>query len=179
MIDETFDLPVPNVMNKKIINYLGEQPWSYGSDNDTKYKNSFYDIVSNPLIKDSGQTIVSYLKHGQYRNDLTLNFFGEYIFSLIQERSKFKIKDLGRLYWNLYTPSSESKSHFDDGNVGKFISAVYNLHTNDGGTQIENEFIPFKEGQVIIFKSEKIHKAIAPKTNNLRLSLNIIMELDV
>ena len=51
MIDETFDLPVPSVMNKKIINYLGEQPWSYGSDNDTRYKNSFYDIVSNPLDK--------------------------------------------------------------------------------------------------------------------------------
>ena len=177
MIDEAFDLPVPSTMNKKIINYLGEQLWSYCRDNDLKYKNSFYDIVSNPLIKDCGQTIVSYKKYAEYRNDLTLNFFGEYIFSLIQERSKFKIKDLGRLYWNSYTPLSESKLHFDDGNVGKSISAVYNLHTNDGGTQIENQFIPSKEGQVIIFKSEKIHKAIAPKTNNLRLSLNIVMEL--
>ena len=40
-------------------------------------------------------------------------------------------------HWNSYTPLSESKLHFDDGNVGKSISAVYNLHTNDGGTQIE------------------------------------------
>ena len=177
MIDETFDLPVPSEINKKIINYLGEQQWSYISDNDSKYKNSFYNILSNPLIKDSGQAIVSYMKNSPYKNDSTLNFFGDYIFSLIQERSKFKIKDLGRLFWNLYTPLSENKLHFDDNNVGKSISAVYNLHTNDGGTQVENQFISSKEGQVIVFKSEKIHKAISPKINNFRLSLNIVMEI--
>ena len=177
MIDEAFDLPVPSTMNKKIINYLGEQLWSYCSDNDSKYKNSFYDIASNPLIKDCGQTIASYKKYAEYRNDLTLNFFGEYIFSLIQERSNFKIKDVSRFYWNLYTPQSVCKDHTDQQDVGRYLSVVYNLHTNDGGTQVQNQFIPSKEGQAVIFRSEKIHKGISSKTSNFRLSLNIIMEI--
>ena len=177
MIDEIFDLPVPKRMNQKIINYLGEQPWNYVSDDSEKYKKPFYDIVSNPLLKDAGQAIISYKKYGDYKNDNTLNFFGDYIFSLIQERSKFKIKELSRIYWNLYTPLSECKLHSDDQNVGKFISAIYNLHTNDGGTQVENQFVTSKESQAVLFRSEKIHKGIGPKTSNFRLSLSIVMEL--
>jgi hypothetical protein len=177
MIDEIFDLPVPHRMNQKIINYLGEQAWSYVSDCDEKYKNPFYDIVSNPLLKDAGQAIVSYRKSGDFINNNTLNFFGDYIFSLIQERSNFKIKDVSRFYWNLYTPQSVCQDHSDEHNVGRFISAIYNLHTNDGGTQVENQFVTSKESQVILFKSEKIHKGISSKTSNFRLNLNIIMEL--
>ena len=67
----------------------------------------------------------------------------------------------------------------DENHIGRFISAVYNLHTNDGGTQIENQFVESKESQVVLFKSEKKHKAISSKTSNFRLSLNIVMELEL
>jgi len=177
MIDEIFDLPIPHRMNERIINYLGEQSWSFVNDSHIRYKKPFFDLVSNPLCKDAGQAIISYSKYFNYKNDDILNFFGDYVFCLIQERSNFKVKNISRLYWNIYTPQSVCQEHFDESNVGKFISAVYNLHTNDGGTQVENQFFPSKESQVIIFKSEKIHKGISSKTSNFRLSLNIIMEL--
>jgi len=177
MIDEILDLPVPHRINEKIINYLGEQQWSYVNDASKKYKEPFYNIVSNPSLKDAGQAIISYKKYGDFVNNNTLNFFGDYIFSLIQERSNFKIKDVSRFYWNLYTPLSECKLHSDDSNVGKCISAIYNLHTNDGGTEVENQFVTSKESQAVLFRSEKIHKGISSKTSNFRLSLNIVMEI--
>ena len=83
MIDEILDLPVPHRMNEKIINYLGEQHWNYVSDSHEKYKEPFYNIVSNPSLKDAGQAIISYKKYGDFVNNNTLNFFGDYIFSLI------------------------------------------------------------------------------------------------
>ena len=178
MVDEIFNLPVPHRMNKQIINYLGLKEWAFVNDSDRKFKNSFYDIISNPSIKDAGQAIISYKKNdNSIITDSILNFFGEFIFSLIQEKSRFKIKEIDRMYWNLYTPSSECQFHFDNNNIGRYVSAVYNLHTNDGGTQIENEFVTSVESQAVIFKSEKVHKGISSKTSNLRLNLNIVMEL--
>lgn len=177
MIDEIIDLPVPHRMNQNIINYLGHQEWHYVNDLDKQFKNTFSDIISDPSIKDSGQAILSYMKYGDHKPDDTLNFFGDLIFSLIQERSKFKIKNVSRLYWNLYTPQSECKLHSDNHNVGKTISAVYNLHTNDGGTLIEDEFAPSKESQAVLFRSEKMHKGISAKNTNFRLNLNMVMEL--
>ena len=67
---------------------------------------------------------------------------------------------------------------FYDHNIGKSVSAVYSFHTNDGGTQVENEFASSKEGQAVVFKSEKKHKGITTKTSNFRLNLNIVMELE-
>ena len=179
MIDEILNLPIPHRMNQNIINYLGQlHRWSYVNDADKKYKHSFCDMITNPSIKDSGQAIISYMKYSDYKADHTLNFFGDLVYSLIQERSKFKIKDITRLYWNLYTPQSECQLHTDDQNIGKCISAVYNLHTNDGGTLIENEFADSQESQAVIFRSEKVHKGVSSKTSNFRLNLNLVMELE-
>lgn len=178
MIDELLDLPIPHKLNQAMINYLGTKKWSFVSDADKKYRPSFNDVVTNPLIKDSGQAIISYNKGGDFENDTTLNFFGDFIFFLIQERSKFKIKEVSRFYWNLLTPQSVCHEHTDDHNIEKYVSAVYNFHTNDGGTQIEDEFASSKEGQAVVFRSEKTHKGIAAKTSNFRLNLNIVMELE-
>jgi hypothetical protein len=63
MIDEILNLPIPHRMNQNIINYLGRlHRWSYVNDADKKYKHSFCDMITNPLIKDSGQAIISYKK---------------------------------------------------------------------------------------------------------------------
>lgn len=178
MVDELLDLPIPHKLNQAMINYLGTKKWSFVSDAEQKYQPSFYDIVTNPLIKDSGQGIISYRKEGDFENDISLNFFAEFIFFLIQERSKFKIKNASRFYWNLYTAQSVCREHIDESNIEKCVSAVYNFHTNDGGTQIEDKFISSKESQAVVFRSEKKHKGIAAKTSNFRLSLNIVMELE-
>ena len=44
------------------------------------------------MLKDAGQAVVSYSKYGDYKNDNILNFFGDHIFYLIQEKSNFKVK---------------------------------------------------------------------------------------
>ena len=69
MLDEIFDLPIPHRINEKIINYLGEKSWNFVNDADRKYKDSFYNIISNPMLKDAGQAVVSYSKYGDYKND--------------------------------------------------------------------------------------------------------------
>jgi len=177
MIDEIIDLPVPHRMNQEIINYLGKQKWMYVNDSDKQYQNLFSEIIGNLEIKDAGQAIVSYKKNGEFEKNDKLNFFAYFIFCLIQERSKFNLKEPTRIYWNLYSPNSVCQPHSDDQNLNKFVSAVYSLHTNDGGTLVENQFYKSKEGQALIFKSEKIHKGIASKTTNLRLNLNLVMEI--
>ena len=177
MIDELFDLPIPQKVNKEVVDYLGKQKWSFVNDNDEKYSNSLYVISTNPSIRDAGQAIITYAKDKEHKRDNLLNFFGHLVFSLIQERSKFKIKNINRLYWNFYTPVSEMNFHVDDHNPGRSISAIYNLHTNDGGTVIQDNFIYSKESQAIIFRSEKLHKGIAPKISNCRLSLNLVMSI--
>jgi hypothetical protein len=177
MIDEVLDLPIPHRVNKNIIDYLGERAWYFVNDVHKTYKRPFSNFVYDNSMKDAGQAINTYDKYNPHQSDITLNMFGDYVFPLIQERSKFKVQDIKRLYWNVYTPQSICQFHVDDGNVGKFVSAVYNLHTNDGGTQVGEEIAPAIESQAIIFRSEKIHKGLASKTSNFRLNLNIIMEL--
>ena len=51
MIDELFDLPIPQKVNKEVVDYLGKQKWSFVNDNDEKYSNSLYDISTNHQLE--------------------------------------------------------------------------------------------------------------------------------
>ena len=178
---EIINLPIPKRVNNNVLNYLGTKKWSFVNDRDEDEKNLISTIVRDNSKKDAGQAIITYNKlhpNPEVDQDNILNFFGDLIFSLIQENTKLKVKEVSRVYWNLYSKSSACLYHQDDKSVDKYMSAVYNLHTNDGGTMIEDKFIPAVESQAILFKSEIMHKDMPPKSDNLRLSLNIVMELE-
>jgi hypothetical protein len=56
-----------------------------------------------------------------------------------------------------------------------YVSIVYNMHDNDGGTEFKDDkFIKSKEGQAILFESNLFHRGVAPKKTNHRFSLNIL-----
>ena len=66
---------------------------------------------------------------------------------------KFR-KKINRVYWNWYHPGSVMKFHLDVEEDNKF-SIIYNLHDNDGGTEIKiNDKILFyksKESEFYFF----------------------------
>jgi hypothetical protein len=108
-----------------------------------------------------------------------LNNFGNWIYHFCREKSKkYKIVRLERLYWNLYSRTSECTFHIDVSSTEKnYASIVYNLHDNDGGTEIKNHgFYQSQEREAIIFPSNILHKGVGPTNNKWRLSLNIVVK---
>ena len=94
---------------------------------------------------------------------------------MIDEKSNFNIGLIQRIYWNMYVNSSVMEYHRDQQADNNCISIVYNLHTNDGGTNFKDyETKSSKESQAIVFKSEKLHKGIAPKKIPFRFCVNIV-----
>ena len=86
------------------------------------------------------------------------------------------METLQRVYWNYYDSSAEANFHKDEFEKG-FVSVVYNLHTNDGGTEIEEEFYPSVGGQAIIFPSNVNHRGRPSKSTKHRFNLNMIVKL--
>jgi len=178
---ESLDLPVPKQINEKIINYLGTQArWQFAFDKPSELCPKFSDIITPDKTTDAGMGIISYSRDNKMKGttvDDFLNSMGDWIFYMCQERSSFKIKYLDRLYWNLYSPSAVCSWHVDHSALGEYASIVYNLHTNDGGTEFESDKALSKEGQAIIFPSGLKHRGLAPKNNKWRLSLNMVVKI--
>jgi len=178
---ESLDLPVPKKINEKIINYLGVQArWKFAPDEAPReLRPEFIKIILPGNITDSGMSMISYSRNS--REDATidqfLNSMGDWIFYLCQERSRFTLKSLERIYWNLYGPTACPGWHVDHHPAGEHASILYNLHTNDGGTEFESGKIISKEGQAIIFSSDLNHRGIAPKKYKWRLSLNLVVKI--
>jgi len=177
---EIFDLPVPKKINEETINYLGTQAaWKFVFEKDREFCPKFNEIITPDKITDSGMGIISYSRNNMKGTtvDYSLNSIGNWIFYLCQEKSSFKIKHLDRLYWNLYSPSAVCAWHTDTSSIGEYASVVYNLHTNDGGTEFESGKVIAKESQAIIFPSDLKHRGLAPKKNKWRLSLNMLVKI--
>ena len=105
----------------------------------------------------------------------SFNNFGDLIYFHCKEKSKkFKIEQITRFYWNLYSRSSKCIWHTDERGINEFVSIIYNLHDNDGGTEFESGFIKSKDGEAIIFPSNLPHKGVGPKEYKWRLNLNIV-----
>ena len=59
--------------------------------------------------------------------------------------------------------------------VNDFVSAVYSLHTNDGGTEVKGKFYPSIEGQAVMFDSDVFHRGIPPKKDRHRFNLALVI----
>ena len=150
----------PTKTNKRIISLLSEiYGWGFGYDNNSNQIN-----VDKP---DAGFTLKTYNNSFKYIDNDGLNCFAYFISDIVEKNIFFKFKSINRIHWNWYNPGSKMEFHSDE-SLDKFFSIVYNLHTNDGGTNFKDyETISSKESQAIVFKSEKLHKGIAPKKNSL------------
>jgi len=173
---EIIDNILPVEINKKIIFQLfNHDNWRLPHDTDGINKDEFINEMLYKNKKNAGMSLTSYEKNDGINLNSPLNLYAETIFYIIKERSKYKFKDILRFYWNYYDTSSSGNYHVDK-RKNNIISIVYNLHSNDGGTEFKdlNKFYKSNEGQAIIFPSNIMHKGVAPKKFNHRFNLNIV-----
>tara|TARA_R100001015_G_scaffold2394_1_gene690 strand:+ start:1770 stop:2336 length:567 start_codon:yes stop_codon:yes gene_type:complete len=174
---EILKLPIPVTLNNNILNYLQKQgKWDFVYDRDRQISPNMKQVASPGLFTDAGLARITYSNGlSGTVNDNYLNNFGDLIYFHCKEKSKkFKIEQITRFYWNLYSRSSKCLWHTDEKGIDEFVSIIYNLHDNDGGTEFESGFIKSKEGEAIIFPSNLPHKGVGPKEYKWRLNLNIV-----
>jgi hypothetical protein len=170
---------LPLQINKYIINKLCNQPnWCFPHDNENKSREDFFNNLLEDNISNAGFSLVTYDNVSNINVQTDLNLYAEIIFYYIKEKLKFNIHTISRIYWNYYDNSSISNYHIDRPE-NNFKSIIYNLHTNDGGTYIENKFFKSNESEALIFNSNIKHKGVAPIKNKHRFNLNIICNYDI
>ena len=161
IIDGLFD----EHFHRLVIKELGQIMWAKASDPAPENKS------------DSGFVSCTYNDfEGNPPEPHKINLFAEIILDRLQQDIP-ELKDYSavRFLWNYYTPSSSGTLH-PDKLEDNFLSVIYNLEDSDGGTIIEDEFIPSQSGRAIIFKSAKLHKGVGPTKSLTRHVLNILLE---
>ncbi len=167
------NINIPTKTNKRIINLLSKiDGWSFGYDNNSNQVN-----VNKA---DAGFTLKTYNNSFKYIDNSGLNCFAYLISDIVEKNTFFKFKLINRIHWNWYHPGSNMEFHSDE-SLHNFFSIVYNLHTNDGGTEFnindKNTFYSSNESEALFFPSKIQHKGIAPTKNFNRFSLNIVVEI--
>jgi len=158
---EVLDIPFPKESNKHILTYLtGHTSWNFATDLGQDYL--IRDNITKPNGNDYGFFKRTFDNVHQHDKDEFLN-------------TNFNIGPIQRIYWNMYVNSSTMVYHIDKEIGDNCISIVYNLHSNDGGTNFKDyKTITSKESQALVFKSEILHKGIAPKNIPFRFCLNMV-----
>tara|TARA_R110000782_G_scaffold243862_1_gene330626 strand:- start:488 stop:988 length:501 start_codon:yes stop_codon:yes gene_type:complete len=154
---------IPLNLNKRILLALFEtSTWAFGSD---------YKRAVNFETFDAGFTLSSL-----GTNNSPLEVYGYVLLDIIQTHTPLKITNITRINWNWYNKNSNMEFHQDERD-DNYYSMVYNLHTNDGGTEFKIndkvEFYPSVAGEALFFPSKIYHRGIAPKTTPNRFILNI------
>ena len=167
------DTKIPTKTNQRILDLLYKATgWSFAYDETMKV----YDTNKS----DSGFILRTFDVYQSYTNHDSLNVYGSTIVDIIEENCFLKFKKINRLCWNWYHKDSVMEFH-QDIDQDKNYSIIYNLHNNDGGTDIKiNDKINFcksNESEAILFPSLLWHKGIAPKENLNRFCLNIMVEI--
>jgi|TARA_E500000318_G_scaffold56066_1_gene52133 hypothetical protein len=169
---------LPFQTNRDIIQMLiNEARWKIASDvgrfNGEKL-NSDIDKMLDDDVSNAGFSCVTFDRKYNHKVNTALNLYGDIIFYTIKNKLK-TIETLYRIYWNYYDTSSKASLHKDELEEG-YYSVIYNLHTNDGGTEIDNKFYPSVEGQALVFPSNVLHKGIASTKSKHRFNLNMIVK---
>jgi len=166
---------LPEEINKKIIHFLlNTKNWKIAFD--LKNLNLIDDLLGPPG-KDYGFSLQTFDVSENINLDSPLNLYGEIIYSIIKKNTKYNFLRPNRFYWNYYNNSSHTLLHTDK-DSDYFVSFLYNLHTNDGGTEINGNFYKSNCGEAIIFPSNFLHKAITSTNTKSRFSFNCIVELE-
>ena len=166
---------LPNDINRQIILYLlNSDRWRIAKDVDNDFR-----LLKNLLDSpggDFGNSLQTFDEFDKKFIDTPLNIYAEIIYSIVKQRTKYKFNRAKRFYWNYYNNAALPEIH-KDREEDNYVSFVYNLNTNDGGTEIESKLYPSVSGEAIIFKSNLPHRGTAPKSVKARFNLNCIVEL--
>jgi hypothetical protein len=166
---------LPNEINNKIILLLIKSPnWRIAKDhdNDLKLLNDLLDVSGSTY----GNSLVTYNELNNFYLDSPLNCYAEIIYEIVKKHTKHKFLKPVRFYWNYYNMSSSAAPHTDM-NENYYVSFVYNLNDNNGGTLINNEFYKSNAGEAVVFNSNIEHSSVQHTDVKSRFNLNCIVEL--
>jgi hypothetical protein len=166
---------LPDEVNKNIILFLLKcDRWKIARDTGDEIKQA-NNLLFNKKGEDFGFSLQTYDILQNVYVDSPLNIYADIVYNIIKNHTKYKFIKPCRYYWNYYNKSSVTDEHTDmDHNW--YVSFVYNLHDNDGGTEIDGTFYKSNSGEAILFPSNLRHKGIPAKTSS-RFNLNCIIEL--
>tara|TARA_R110000772_G_scaffold257832_2_gene374802 strand:+ start:86 stop:589 length:504 start_codon:yes stop_codon:yes gene_type:complete len=156
----------PSNVNKEIIRLLkSTEGWYFGYDEKQ---------ISFSIAEDEGLALRTFpeQKNNQH-NFQTLNMFAYNVASIVCDKLKITLKGLKRVNYNFYHSLSKGNTHIDS-ETDKCVSILYNLNTNDGYTQVEENKFNSNESEAIVFNSNTKHKGVGP-TKGLRYNINIII----
>ena len=167
------DTNFPTETNKRMIDLLyNVSGWFFTFDKGTGKKD-----INKP---DAGLLFNCYNNENSYLNNDCLYTYATVIMDIVNNNSPLKFRKLKRIYWNWYNQNSKTQFHTDFVEDNCY-SVLYNLHSNDGGTEFKvNDKIDFYksvESEALLFPSKIYHRGIAPKKSLNRFALNISMEL--
>ena len=175
---------LPPSTNIEIIKLLTEAKWYVGVDKETNnarytdlISGKYYGFSYDPYNLQNNQS--NPFTNTQTRSDYELFLYGKIVFQKVCHEVNFKKAKLIRLIYNMYYPHHNTSTHTDVTSVEENLecySILYNLHTTDGGTEVDNCFYKDQMGQAKVFLSKINHKGIGPKKDNVRFSLNILIE---
>jgi len=161
---------LPTKTNLSILKLLSENKnWGFSVDGDQA---SNLDLLMNgKCMGFFTQTLLN----NKPLYDTPLNFFGKIITDIVTDKLGIKEEiDIHRFYWNMYLPGNHTEIH-DDGHEENLLTIIYNIHTTDGGTEIDGNFYKDERGEAKVFKSRTPHKGVAPINDNIRFNLNIVL----
>jgi hypothetical protein len=164
---------LPNEINNKIILYLiNSNNWRIAKD----FENFNFFSNFKTSKKDLGCFLQTYDEKRNIILDTPLNLYAEIIYEIVKKHTKHKFLKPIRFYWNYYNQSSCASLH-KDSEKNYYISFVYNLNDNNGGTLINNEFYKSNAGEAVVFNSNIEHSSVEHTDVKSRFNLNCIVEL--
>ncbi len=159
---------LPQETNLKILDLITKENWFVSKDDINLSQ------LESLMSYNTGLQNVTYQEGSSVENRYEeINKYAQLVLDKVSEILNIETEP-HRFFWNLYFTPSESKDHRDWPVPNQCQTIVYNLHTTDGGTEIEGEVYEDKMGQAKIFESNLLHKGISCKKDNVRLNLNII-----
>ena len=165
---KTLERILPHGVNRTILNELIKwKSWTIANET----AEDPISLVDNNR-PNTGFSIISFHRKYNVNMNAMLNNYADIVYFTLKE--KFKLGELEKVNWNYYDTSAETTEHQDESN--EFISAVYSLHTNDGGTEIKSNFYPSIESQAILFDSDVFHRGIPPKKDRHRFNLSLVIK---
>jgi len=174
-----FQKIIPQATNLEIIKLLIMQPWGFAYDYNSK-ENILDEIFIN---------VFNNINHGFFHQSFherenefyktnkstELNTYAKLITEIVTEKLGFNKFKIIRFYWNMYFQNSKTLNH-TDWDEENYFSILYNLHTTDGGIEIDKKFYKDEMATATVFKSNVLHRGIAPSKDFVRFNLNIILQ---
>ena len=101
--------------------------------------------------------------------------YSEYIIESYFTKSAFAYDSaiIRRIFYNYYNTSSSGIFH-QDHEEENHISLIMTLNDCDGGTYIDDTFIPSKQGTIIAFDSRTQHRGVGPIKTRYRYAVNVV-----